>query len=172
MGLQSEQQTERPAGHLGVALRPVAARLERFGQQHLPLARIILYLVHAERDGAPDLGGQLAHPRHLDRSLDHVLTVGPGGRQLEDTGPGVAQGIAQCEDPGPEFPEGAADTEQLVLGGKGARDRLAVHGPVAQHPGGRDPKCARLDGLADDGAHLRDVVGCGRLVAGSRSPMT
>jgi len=118
--LQADEHAERSARHLRVALGSIGAGLERFGQEHSPLLGIVLHLVHAEGDRSPDLGRELAHPRHLHRSLDHVQPVGSGGRQLEHTGTGIAQGVPQCE--------------QLVVGGERTGDGLAVHGPVPEHP--------------------------------------
>jgi len=65
--------------------------------------------------------------------------------------------------------EGAADPEELVLGGIGARHRLAVDGPVGQGARGREaegPAAMAPSHLF----HAADVLRCGRLVAGPRSP--
>ena len=64
----------------------------------------------------------------------------------------------------------AAQCEQLVLGGIGARDGFTVDGPVRLGARGREAQRAGLDGLLDDARHSGDIVGVGCLVA--RPPLT
>ena len=76
-------------------------------------------------------------------------------------------GGGQLEHPGAQLAQHLADAEQLVLGGVGAGNGLAVDGPVGQRPAGGEPERAGLDALADDGRHRLDVLGVGGLVAGA-----
>ena len=153
VGLPADEHPERAGGHLRVALGAVLAGVERFGEQRLPQVRLGLHLEEGKGHRTADGGRQFAHPRHLRRCPNQVLPVSAGGCELEDTGPCVGQGV----------PQGV----ELVLRGKCAGHRLAVHGPVAEDPGGGNPECSRFNRLAHDGPHLGDVVGGGRLVAGS-----
>ena len=80
---------------------------------------------------------------------------------------------ASSKMPVPSSPSALADAEQLVLGGVGARHRLAVDGQVGDGPRRREPEGAGGDGLLD---HLpswprcprRWPVRCGRRARPSR----
>ena len=98
-----------------------------------------------ERHRAAGLGGQPAHPVHLERGGRQVLAERAGGGQLEDAGA--------------ELAEDTADAEELVLGGEGAGHRFAVDGPVGEGAGGREPERAGEHAFAHDLGHALDVVG-------------
>ena len=59
---------------------------------------------------------------------------------------------------------------EFVLRRERAGHRLSVHGRVGEGPGGRNAEGPGGDGLADDAAHLGDLVSVGGGVAGTALP--
>ena len=94
---------------------------------------------------------ELAHPGDLELRRIRVVAGDAGRRDFVDAGA--------------EFLERLTDAEQLVLGGEGARDRLAVDRPVRKRPRGGEAQRAGLETFLDDRRHLLDVLGIGVLVA-------
>ena len=117
------------------------------------------FWVEREGDRTADRRGELAHPRHLPLRRGEVLAERAGGRELEHAGA--------------ELAEHAADAEQLVVRGEGARYRLTVDCHVRDRAAGREAERAGLDAIAHEIGHLLDV---GRRSRGSffapRSPIT
>ena len=103
-----------------------------------------------------DFGAQSPHPLQFLLRRDDVLAGGALWGQLE-------HGL-------PAGGHGAAQTEQLLFGGKRAGHRFAVHRTVSQRARRGKPERAGLDRFGDQPAHCRDVVGGGRLVAGAPVP--
>ena len=116
MAGESEQHPERPRRDLRIQLatRRVGGRgnIELFA----PEVGVGVDLDQRERQGPLDLGAQASHPLQFLLRRDDVLACCALRGQLEN---GLAAG---CHRP--------AEAEHLVFGGKGARHRLAVHGPV------------------------------------------
>ena len=105
-------------------LRPQVGTLVRRRRRHIhqlsPQVGFGIDLDEGEGDGPLDLGGQPAHPIHLLRRAEDVLSGDAGRGELEDTGSQVA--------------ERPADAEQLVLGCVGTRHRFPVDGSVGDGP--------------------------------------
>ncbi len=148
----ARQQAEAPAGHLGPQVGTVVDGPQRLVHQLAPQAGGVVHLDQGEGHRAVDRRRQAPHPVHLLLRGDDVLAGRSGRGQLEDSGAELAQG-------GP-------DAEQLVLGGVGAGDRLAVDGPVGDGARGREAQCAGGDRLLHHLLHGGDVLMGGRLVAG------
>ncbi len=110
-------------------------------------------LHEAVGDGSAGVLGQAAHPCHLPVGGGEVLSLDAGRSELEHTAPGPGQGVAE--------------REQLVVGGEGAGDRLAVDRLVQDRAAGRHPDRPRLHRFLHDGAHAVQIVGGGRFVAGA-----
>ena len=68
------------------------------------------------------------------------------------------------EDPVPRLAERLADGDELVGRGVRPRRQLAVLGPVQDRPRRRRADGPRLDGLAHERRHLRDLLAVGRVV--------
>ena len=148
---EAEQHAERSRGDLGIQLAARRVRRRRDVQLFAPEVRCRVDLDHAERDGAVDLRAKALHPLELLLGRDDVLARDPLRGQLEDR-------PATCG-------HRPAEPEQFVLGGIGARHRLAVHCPVTDGARRREAERAGLDALLHDACHRRDVLGRGRLVA-------
>ena len=122
--------------------------------QHLaPRLGCVVVLGQPEADRAAGLRRELAHPGDLAFGRQQVLTHHPGRSQLDDAGA--------------ELAEYATDTEELVLRGEGAGDRLAVDGRMQLGTRGREAERARPDPGAHDLGHPRDVFRGRGLVAGA-----
>ena len=150
-GLESEQQAERAARDLRADRHALVVRLAREVEHLLPLVGVEVVLEQRERDRAPGLAREPAHPVHLLLGRGEVLAHHARRRELEHARAGVG--------------ERAAHREQLVLGRVRAGDRLAVDRAVGDRARRRHAERAGLDALADDARHRLDVVGRRRLVA-------
>ena len=158
-GVMPGQDPGGAAGDLGVEAGPLLAGFERGGQLGPPQLRLVVDLEEHVGHRAVDLGREPAHPVDFLDGVEQELAGRAHGCQLEDAGAGLGQR--------------AADAEELVLGGVGARDRLAVDGPVPDGARGGEPQCPGPDGLEHDGPHAVDLrpgwpARCGRPARPSR----
>ena len=147
------QESGGPAADLGPQVGALGDGPQRLVHELAPQVGGRVHLQEGEGHRATDGGRQAPHPVDLLRRADDVLAGHSGRRQLED--------------PGAELAEGGADAEQLVLGGEGSRDGLAVDGQVGDRPRGGEAEGPGGDGVLHDGLHRLDVLGGGRLVAGA-----
>ncbi len=147
------QEAEAAAGHLGPQVGTLVDGPQRLVHQLAPQVGRGVDLDEGEGDRAVDGGRQPAHPVDLELRGHDVLA----GRARR----------GQLEDAGAQFAERGADAEQLVLGGVGAGDRLAVDGQVGDGARRREAEGAGGDRLLDHLLHGGDVGRGGRLVAGA-----
>ena len=105
----------------------------------------------AEGDVDAVLPGQLAEPGDLAAGVGQVRRVAfaKARRGLED---------------GAVLAEHAADGEQFLGVGMRAGHRAPVGNPMQEGAGGGEAERAVADGLVDQVAHPRDVVGAGRIL--------
>jgi hypothetical protein len=141
---EAEQHAERSRRDLGI--QPTARRVggRRDVQLFAPQFRRGVHLDHPERDRPVDLSAQALHPVQFLLGRDDVLACHSLRSQLED---GLAAGR-----------HGPAEPEQLVLGGIGSRNRLAVDGAVTDGARGRKAQRAGLDRFLHQARHRRNVV--------------
>ena len=114
------------------------------------------FWVSTNDTGRPHRRAQAAHPVDLPLGRGQVLAQRARRGELEHARAQLA--------------EHRSDAEQLVLGGEGARHRLAVDGAVGQRARGREAERPGADPLAHDGRHRLDVGRRRGLVAGTPLP--
>ena len=149
--LKAEQHAERPGGELRVHANPVIEC--RTGDIELlaPEVGRRLGLHHRKRHRPVDLSREADHPVEFAHRPVDVLPRRAVRCHLEHR---LAAGGHR-----------AAQREQLILGGIGARDGFAVDGPMGFGAGCREAQCTSLDRLLDDARHAGDILGVGGLVA-------
>ena len=116
MAGEAEQHAERSRRDLGIQLAACRMSRRRDVQLFAPKVGRRVDLNHAERDRAVDLRAKALHPLQLFFRRDDVLAGNSLRGQLEDGS--TARGHRPAE------------SEQFVLRGIGAGNRLAVDGPV------------------------------------------
>ena len=136
-GLEPEEDRHRAGVHLRPQVDALRAGLGGEVELAPPRLRVGDVLGQHERHRPPACRAQAAHPVDLPLGRGQVLAQRPGRGELEHTRAQLA--------------EHRSDAEQLVLGGEGARHRLAVDGAVGQRARGREAERAGADPLAHDG---------------------